>query len=310
MKKMNWGFVVVTAESLTRVRQINFSTIFLVIVLAITIAGFAGMGRLILFTSTYASAKFGVYEARRENRGLMMKIKFINKFIDQENQKIYDLVRFEDNIRLQYGMDKISEDVRKAGVGGRPSPEELLLSTLLDPVLIRAESIRDSLSVMLRKTQLQDSTLSRVTDNVTKMKKKWAQRPSIWPTDGRVTSYFGNRFHPIEEQVLFHDGLDIANKTGTPIYAPADGIVKFVGIQENYGRMITINHHDSNCETIYGHLQQAEVSSGQIIHRGDLIGFMGSTGRSTGSHLHYEVRVNEHAIDPFNYILPTDVVVD
>jgi murein DD-endopeptidase MepM/ murein hydrolase activator NlpD len=110
--------------------------------------------------------------------------------------------------------------------------------------------------------------------------------------------------------MLFHDGLDIANKHGTPIYATANGIIKFVGVKEYFGRMVTINHSDNGCETIYAHLQQTIVSSGQAVNRGDLIGFMGNSGRSTGPHLHYEVRVDNHSINPLNYILPIDLVLD
>lgn len=311
MKKMGWGIVVVTAESLARVRHASLSGLFIISFIIVALIGFAGMGRLLWFTGTYASAKFGVYEARRENRGLLMKVQFLNKFIDQENSKINDLITFEDNIRLQYGLESISEDVRMAGVGGRPSPAELLLSNMLDPVLIKAESVRESLSVMLRKAELQDSTLTRVSDNVTSIHKKWSQRPSIWPTEGRITSPFGNRFHPILGQTMFHDGIDVANRVGTPVHATADGIVKFVGMRDYYGKVVMLNHSDSDCETVYAHLNQSLVSSGQFVRRGDLVGYMGNSGRSTGPHLHYEVRANGNKpINPMNYILPSDIVID
>lgn len=307
---MGWGFVVVTAESLARVRQLNVSGLMLIIFLLIGIAGFVGMGRLLWFTGTYASAKFGVYEARRENRGLLMKVRFLNKFIEQENSKISSMVAFEDKIRLQYGMNMISEDVRKAGVGGRPSPDEIILTTLLDPVLKKAEAVRESLNVLLRKSELQDSTLSQVTSSVHKIHRKWAQRPAIWPADGRLTSSFGYRFHPIEGQTMFHDGLDIANATGTPVFAAADGKVVFTGARDNYGKMVNILHAESECETVYAHLHQISINNNQVVKRGDLIGYMGNTGRSTGSHLHYEVRVNDRPINPMSYILPTDAIID
>jgi murein DD-endopeptidase MepM/ murein hydrolase activator NlpD len=251
-----------------------------------------------------------VYEARRENRGLLMKIKFLNKFITKENEKINALVAFENKVRLQYGMNRISDDIRQAGVGGRPAREDILLTNMLDPVLLRAEAVRESLVILLRKSELQDSTLSRVAGNVVRIHKKWSQRPSIWPTQGRVTSYFGYRFHPIAGHRLFHDGLDIANKTWTPIYATADGIIKFVGRKDYFGRMVTIRHPESDCQTVYAHLQRAAVTEGQVVQRGDLIGYMGATGRTTGTHLHYEVRVNNRPVNPLSYILPSDAIVD
>ena len=110
--------------------------------------------------------------------------------------------------------------------------------------------------------------------------------------------------------MLFHDGLDIANKVWTPIYATADGIVRTSCIRDYFGRMISIDHPVCDCQTIFGHLHQSVVVPGQVVKRGDLIGYMGNTGRSTGSHLHYEVRVNGHAVNPLSYILPTDAIVD
>lgn len=310
MNKRQWGFVVVTAQSLSRVRQIYLSGIVLISLAAFCGVGMVGMARLLWFSGSYLNAKFGVYEARRENRGLLMKIKFLNKFIEKENDKIGGLVAYEDKIRLQYGMERISEDVRKAGVGGRPAREEMILANMLDPTLIKAEAVRESLAVLLRKSELQDSTLSRVNEHVTRVHKKWAQRPSIWPTQGRVTSPFGYRFHPIVGHTLFHDGIDIANKIWTPVYATANGIVKTVGMREFFGRMISISHPESDCETIYGHLHQTAVTAGQSVKRGDLIGYMGNSGRSTGPHLHYEVRYNKTPVNPLSFILPTDAIVD
>ncbi len=310
MNKKRWGLVVITAETSSRVRQVYLSGIILICLAAFSCVGFIGMARLVWCTGSYASAKFGVYEARRENRGLLMKIKFLKKFIAKENEKINALVAFEDKVRLQYGMSRISEDVRKAGVGGRPAREELLINNLLDPVLLRAEMVRESLEVMIRKSELQDSTLSRVADNVVKIHKKWSQLPSIWPTQGRVTSYYGYRFHPIAGHMLFHDGIDIANKIWTPIHATADGIIKFVGLKDYFGNMVSIRHPENKCETVYAHLHQSTVTEGQVVKRGDLIGYMGSSGRSTGPHLHYEVRVETRHMNPIGYILPTDAIVD
>ncbi|MBN1308309.1 MAG: M23 family metallopeptidase [Chitinispirillaceae bacterium] len=310
MKKERWCLVIVTAQAATRVRQVYVSGVVLIALVIVSCVGLAGMGRLLWCTGSYAYAKFGVYEAHRDNRGLLMKVKFLNKFIAKENAKVNALVAFEDKIRLQYGMNLISKDIRRAGVGGRPTTEELLLSKMLDPPLLRAEAVRESLEVLLRKSKLQDSTLSRVSEYVCRVHKKWSQRPSIWPTEGRITSPFGYRFHPIAGHMLFHDGIDIANKIWTPIYATADGIVKFVGLQDYFGRMVSINHPKCECKTVYAHLHQTAVAAGEVVKRGDLIGYMGNSGRSTGSHLHYEVRVGDRPVNPLSFILPTDAIVD
>jgi murein DD-endopeptidase MepM/ murein hydrolase activator NlpD len=158
--------------------------------------------------------------------------------------------------------------------------------------------------------KLQDSTLTQVADEILGIQKKWEQRPSTWPAAGRLTSPFGNRFHPIMGYTIFHDGIDIANATMTPIHATADGVVKFVGVKGDYGKMIIISHPGAGCETAYAHLYQAVVTQGTTVKRGELIAHMGNTGRSTGPHLHYEVRVAGFHKNPLAYILPTDVVVD
>jgi len=310
MKKPGWKILFVSEQSFSRVRQTTFLKGLLILCILFSMAGLAGMARLVWFSASFGLAKFGVYEARRENEGLLKKTAFLNKFISKESEKIDNLVAFENKVRLQYGMNRISDDVRMAGIGGKPDREEMMISSLLDPVLKQAETVKQRTHSLLRKAELQDSTLSQMSNIVNKTHRQWLQRPSIWPTQGRITSRFGYRFHPIAKHNMFHSGLDIANKTWTPIFAPADGIVKFVGAKDHFGNLIELSHPENNIETLFGHLQQALVNKGQIVKRGELIGYMGSSGRSTGPHLHYEVKIDRKSVDPLGFILPTDVVVD
>lgn len=310
MKKPGWRILFITEQSFSKVKQTAFSKGLLVLMIVFSLAGLAGMARLVWFSASFGIAKFGVYEARRENEGLMKKTAFLNKFISKESEKIDQLIAFENKIRLQYGMNKISDDVRMAGIGGRPDREEMMMASLLDPVIRHAESVKENAFSLLRKAELQDSTLSQMSNIVSKTHRQWLQRPSIWPTKGRITSRFGYRFHPIAKHRLFHSGLDIANKVWTPIFAPADGIIKFVGVKDHFGRLVEIRHPENNIETLFGHMHQTSVNKGQIVKRGELIGYMGSSGRSTGPHLHYEVKVDGKSVDPLGFILPSDVVVD
>lgn len=123
----------------------------------------------------------------------------------------------------------------------------------------------------------------------------------IKPTSGRITSPFGNRKHPITRRITFHEGIDIANSTGTRILASRNGKVTFAGYQSGLGKVIKISH-GSGIETVYAHLSAIQVSVGQSVTQGQQIGKMGSTGRSTGPHLHFEIRINGTPVNPSKYI--------
>ena len=126
--------------------------------------------------------------------------------------------------------------------------------------------------------------------------------PSIAPVQGfRLSSTFGEREHPILGGERMHKGLDLAVAAGTPVLAPADGVVEKASWFSSYGNFIEIAH-GGNMETRYGHLSGYNVVAGQHVHKGDVIGYVGSTGRSTGPHLHYEVRVDGQAVDPTPYM--------
>ena len=126
--------------------------------------------------------------------------------------------------------------------------------------------------------------------------------PSIAPVQGfRLSSGYGEREHPILGGERMHKGLDLAVAAGTPVLAPADGVVEKASWFSSYGNFIEIAH-GGNMETRYGHLSGYNVVAGQQVHKGDVIGYVGSTGRSTGPHLHYEVRVGGEAVDPTPYM--------
>ncbi|MCY7346111.1 MAG: peptidoglycan DD-metalloendopeptidase family protein [Pyrinomonadaceae bacterium] len=121
------------------------------------------------------------------------------------------------------------------------------------------------------------------------------------PVFGRISSDFGSRFHPIDRKTKFHGGIDIAVPKNTPIGAAADGIVKFAGWKDGYGNIVVIEHRDGS-ETFYGHNEKLLVAEGQPIRAGDVISLSGSTGKSTGPHLHFEVRVDGIAVNPHKFL--------
>lgn len=129
--------------------------------------------------------------------------------------------------------------------------------------------------------------------------------PSRMPVEHvTLTSDFGMRTHPVLGGRRAHKGVDLAGPTGTPVYATADGTVGMAQWFSSYGNYVQIEH-GAGLETRYGHLSGYTVEAGQKVHKGDLIGYIGSTGRSTGPHLHYEVRVDGEAVNPIPYMVET-----
>jgi len=310
MKQSNrWSFYYVSSGS-SKVKQIKIPGIFFIVFLVILVASILGFARSIYFLVTYGYAWFGLHNERIENKELIKKVDFLDKLSEKYGNKIETLVAFEDNARRKFGINTINEDIRKAGVGGRPSIEELVNTSLEDPIVRKASDIEQKLAGLIRQVALQDTTFSRMANHVMMQNDRWAQRPSIWPARGRITSGFGYRSHPFMGIKVFHEGVDIANQVWTPVFATADGIVCFVGTRIHYGISIKINHRGSGYKTVYAHLEKASVKEGQVVKRGELIGYIGSTGRSTGPHLHYEVRKFDKYENPMKYILPLDVIVD
>ncbi|HTR26165.1 MAG TPA: M23 family metallopeptidase [Terriglobales bacterium] len=128
--------------------------------------------------------------------------------------------------------------------------------------------------------------------------------PNLWPVEGQITGSFGERIDPFNGEGAFHSGVDISATLGSPVIAPADGIVTYAEFMGGYGRAVMIDHGHGIC-TRYGHLGSFAVTPGQYLHRGDTIGYVGLSGRSTGPHLHYEVRINDTPVNPYKYLRVT-----
>jgi len=150
------------------------------------------------------------------------------------------------------------------------------------------------------------SKMSRLEEDMSSYEEILRERgntPTIWPVDGKLEGGFGGRRNPFGGPGYeFHTGQDIEASMGTPVVAGASGSVSFVGWQNGYGQLVIVDH-GGGLSTRYGHLSHIDVDFGQQVSRGQLLGEVGSTGRSTGPHLHYEVRINEEAVDPLQYLL-------
>jgi murein DD-endopeptidase MepM/ murein hydrolase activator NlpD len=128
--------------------------------------------------------------------------------------------------------------------------------------------------------------------------------PSLWPVEGPLTSSFGERVDPFNGEGAFHSGVDILVPYGTPVHATADGVVTFADLMNGYGKLISIDH-GRGLSTRYGHLSGFAVMAGETVRRGQVIGYVGATGRATSPHLHYEVRIQDVPVNPHKYLRNT-----
>lgn len=128
-----------------------------------------------------------------------------------------------------------------------------------------------------------------------------SEEPNLWPVEGQITSSFAERVDPFLGEGAYHRGVDISTSYGRAVIAPADGVVEYADWMSRYG-MLVILQHANGFSTRYGHLSGFAVMQGQRIHRGDIIGYVGMSGRATGPHLHYEVRINDNPVNPFSYL--------
>ena len=182
----------------------------------------------------------------------------------------------------------------KAAGGARPNAAfSSVISTITSP--------EDTFGVLRDLLQALESRLRNVRVDVERQEKLAAATPSIWPAHGWLTGTFGGRSDPFTGEPGFHQGLDISTEKGQPVFSTADGVVESASYSGDFGNLIVVRH-DFGLSTRYGHLSAFKAKPGESVKRGDVIGYVGSTGRSTGAHLHYEILVNGKLINPLQLL--------
>ena len=254
---------------------------------------------------------WGHYAKGRSLEGQLVKAQ---RVVEEQNAQIVamtekvsslrsDLSRvqhFDAQLRLMMNME--NDPVEVSALGGSRQEDFSRSYLPLHRQELLARKMHSFLTELSTDIRLEEVRQQELLDAVRSSRDILASTPSIWPTEGYVTSPFGMRRSPFTGKSEFHKGIDIANSKGTPIYAPANGVVSFVGEQNAYGNTILLQH-GNGLSTRYAHLSRYAVNKGDVVKRGDLIGYIGNSGRSTGPHLHYEVRVNGVCVNPMRYIL-------
>jgi len=235
---------------------------------------------------------------------MLLKVSRYNELLTKKNQ-------LEDsNSRLeQVAKERDVQVASLASIAGEVSALYGLKSQpLVTAEKIQEEDVSSSLDQLhaLRTSALTGATMVGLTMGLTRnaTTADWVKAnamPNLWPVEGQVTGSFGERIDPFNGEGAFHSGVDIGSSYGTKIIAPADGLVVATDTMGGYGRAIIISH-GNGISTRYGHLSGFAVTAGQHVSRGDVIGYVGESGRSTGPHLHYEVRINDTPVNPYKYL--------
>lgn len=259
------------------------------------VAGRVAVGLLVAIAMAlvhYSSLLFEVSRLRRienESKTLVAKTHQIEQDAAALRSQLAQLSGAVTKLGVMAGVDAPPADPTVGGTGGgttadRPSPAVASFAEMSTRLSELTEKSRELSGVFDRQRSLLATT------------------PSVWPVRGYLSAGFGNRVDPFTGLRDFHPGLDISAPLGTKVLSPADGTVIFVGVKGGYGNAVTVAH-GRGIATHYGHLDAFNVKTGQSVRRGSVLGFVGSTGRSTAPHLHYEVWLNGSNQNPLLYIL-------
>jgi murein DD-endopeptidase MepM/ murein hydrolase activator NlpD len=266
-----------------------------------TIVGLAGSyTRMLLKTESFN-------QVRQERETLRKNYQQMAAVAHERDIQVASLGALASEVSAIYGLkqNKMGGKQSAAAAAAAPTPNSLALT---DDV--NQQQVKLSLDQFYAlRSQALSGRVSRALEGglTSGMGSDWTQiadAPSLWPVEGVVTSSFGEREDPFNGEGAFHAGLDISAPSGTVVRATGDGMVDSAAVTNGYGREVIIDH-GHGVRTVYGHLSGMIVLAGQNVVRGQIIGYVGRTGRSTGPHLHYEVRINNTPVNPHKYLRST-----
>lgn len=266
--------------------------------------GFALLSTTFFFCD-YIQVKKKAFELsrlRQETQNQRSQIQFFSARIEDLEKQLSKLKEFDKKIRIIANLERGQETTASMGMGG-PSPSDIrekLKKEKDDTGLI--QQMKSDVERLQSEAMSREDSLSELEKLLQVKREMLNHTPSVWPVQGWVTSGFGYRTNPFTGLTQMHEGLDISNRVGTPVVAPANGVVSDVGNDIAVGKVVVI-FHGFGMTTRYGHLNKVFVRVGQRVKRGEKIAEVGMTGKTTGPHLHYEVKINGVAVNPTRYIL-------
>lgn len=266
--------------------------------------GFALLSTTFFFCD-YIQVKKKAYELsrlRQETEVQKSQIHFFSARIEDMEKQLSKLKDFDRKIRILANLEKGQEPISYMGMGG-PSPSDVrdkLKEQKDDHGLVR--QMRSDVDRLQTEAVSRETSLTELEKMLESKIEMLVHTPSVWPAMGWVTSGFGFRNNPFTGLTQMHEGIDISNRKGADVNAPADGIVSDIGSDWAYGKILVLSH-GFGMTTRYGHLEKTVVKVGQRVKRGEKIAEIGNTGKTTGPHLHYEVKLNGIPVNPLRYVL-------
>lgn len=271
---------------------------------------------ILMLVSSLGLAGFWLYQYRavykdlpnlqalqRQNERQEAQVEAFGRELGEFKDQMLTLKKFNNRLRVMANLEKPASDGEAFGVGGPETDNVGLgLSVATSARERQLQSMRRDLDQMVTESELQRELQQELANFLQERRSILASTPAVWPVRGWVTSGFGYRVSPFTGKRAFHAGIDISSRMGTAIVAPADGVITFRGRQGGFGKMLAINH-GHGIVTRYGHLKDYKVNVGQKVKRGQIIGLLGNSGRSTGPHLHYEVLLSGVPTNPRYYII-------
>lgn len=301
--------LIVLGGSGSRIKQVHLSKKQFILVAATAVAVLAAMTYGAVDYLSLHSQLMDKNEVERrlaaQNEEVQLQRQQIQNFareINQLKESLVTLNKFQDQIRVIANLDQPDNHDGLFGVGGS-APEDLAPDIdLIQSHVPLMKKMHEQINQLEDASQKQATSFSNLLGKLAEQKNVLSHTPAIRPTQGWITSTFAYRQSPFTGKREFHKGLDIANKQGCPIVATADGVVSFAGENGSLGQTVVVDH-GYGFVTRYAHVQKGLKKRGERVQRGETIALMGNTGRSTGPHLHYEVRLNGVPVNPQKYIL-------
>lgn len=276
----------------------------LLVSLVVAVMGALGVsGAVILHYSNRLKDVYTLENLEARNHQLRGQLDEMNGEVDVLKRQVAQNFDFQKKARILANLDALDDDVAQVGIGGPELGAGPALPALDAGTRFRVEATRNDIEKLMRQARLQKSEYEKIVSRLESANQQIRTTPSLRPVKlGFVSSRFGWRMDPITGRRTMHRGVDFSARLGTPVIATADGVVTYSGVWQNYGNVVEISH-GNGFVTRYAHLQRRLVSKGQRVTRGDVIGRVGSTGRSTFSHLHYEIEEGGERIDPMRFVL-------